>query len=302
MKLSELLPQYLPQYTFSLQNEQEFDTLGLVVSPIETAFCTFVDGEKSIKDVSARVSMVLTTAALAPQLLGEGRGVCIVAEPRTVFFRLHNALSRAAFYARERRATTVGSGCVIHPTAIIAQNNVVIGDNVVIGEYAVIREHVTIGADAVIGAGVKLGFPDFEYKKEAGKLFAVEHCGGVVIGKEVELLPNTCVNKALYPWDDTVIGDGCKIDMMVQISHGVKVGEGTMIVGLTGIGGRTQIGKNCWIGYGCTVRNGIRIGDNARVNMGAVVSRDVADGQAVSGNFAIEHGRFMKNLKESIKE
>ena len=94
----------------------------------------------------------------------------------------------------------------------------------------------------MIHAGVKIGFNDFEYKKENGKLFTVAHYGGVILGEEVELHPNTCVNKALYPWDNTVIGDRCKIDMLVQVSHGVKVGRDTMIVGLSGIGGRTEIG------------------------------------------------------------
>jgi len=301
MKLSELLPAYLPQYAFSLQNEQEFEALGLIISPLETPFCTFVDGEKSIKDVSDHVSMVITTEELAPKLLTEDRGVCIVDAPRIVYFRLHNVLSAQELYARKKEKTVVGANCMIHPTAIIADSNVVIGDNVIIEEYAVIRENVTIGDNTIIRAGVKLGFPDFEFKKEDGKLFGVEHCGGVVIGKEVEILPNTCINKALYPWDDTVVGDYCKIDMLVQISHAVKIGAGSMIVGLSGIGGRTEIGKNCWVGYGCTVRNGIHVGDNSRINMGAVVSRDVEDGQAVTGNFAIDHEVFMKNLKKSIK-
>lgn len=184
---------------------------------------------------------------------------------------------------------------------MIAKENVIIGDNVVIEEFAVIRDNVTIGDNCVIHAGVKIGFNDFEYKKENGKLFTVAHYGGVILGEEVELHPNTCVNKALYPWDNTVIGDRCKIDMLVQVSHGVKVGRDTMIVGLSGIGGRTEIGENSWIGYGCIIRNGVHVGNNARANMGAVVSRDVADGQAVTGNFAIDHDIFMENLKRAAK-
>jgi len=302
MKLSELLPVFLPQYLFSVENEQDFETLGLVISPVQRSFCTFVDTEKSIKDVSEYATMVLTTADLAPFLVKEGRGVCITEAPRTVFFRLHNALSGQDTYVRKKFSTQIGSGCKIHPTAIIADANVVIADNVIIEEYTVIRENVTIGEGSIVRAGVKLGFSDFEFKREGDALFGVEHYGGVKIGREVEIQSNTCVNKALYPWDDTVVGDYCKLDMLVQISHGVKIGDGTMIVGLSGVGGRTEIGENCWIGYGSTLRNGIHIGAGARINMGAVVSRDVECGQAVTGNFAIEHQRFMKNLKDSIKE
>lgn len=301
MKLSQLLPEYLPQYPFSVENEQDFDTLGLVVSPLDCPFCTFGDTERALETMNEHISMVITTAALAPKLVSDTRGVCIVDNPRAVFFRLHNALCRHQAYTRAVTPTKIGENCRIHPTAVIAENNVVIGDNTVIEEFVVIRENVTIGENCRIRAGAKLGFDDFEYKHENGTLFAVDHCGGVVLGKEVDILPNTCVNKALYPWDDTVIGDYCKLDELVQVSHGVKVGSGTMIVGLSGIGGRTEIGENCWLGYGCTVRNGIHVGNNARLNMGAVVSRDVEDGQAVTGNFAIDHKKFMENLKNSAK-
>ena len=301
MKLSVLLPELLPQYAFRVENEQEFSTLGLVVSPVEEPFCTFVENEKALYTIGDNAVMVITTPDLAPKLLTQRRGVCVTAQPRVVFFRLHNALAGHGGYARPHFATKIGKNCSISPLAVIAGENVVIGDNVTVEEFAVIRDNVTIGDNCVIHAGVKIGFGDFEYKKENGQLFSVDHCGGVILGEEVELHSNTCVNKALYPWDNTVIGDRCKIDMLVQISHGVKVGNDTMIVGLSGIGGRTEIGENSWIGYGCIIRNGVHVGNNARANMGAVVSRDVADGQAVTGNFAIDHDIFMENLKRAAK-
>ena len=276
MKLSVLLPELLPQYDFKLENEQEFSTLGLVVAEVKEPFCTFVDTEHALKDLHDGITMVITTPEIAPKLVKQGRGVCITEQPRVVFFRLHNALGQHKGYARARHATKIGKNCSISPLAVVAKENVIIGDNVVIEEFAVIRDNVTIGDNCVIHAGVKIGFNDFEYKKENGKLFTVAHYGGVILGEEVELHPNTCVNKALYPWDNTVIGDRCKIDMLVQVSHGVKVGRDTMIVGLSGIGGRTEIGENSWIGYGCIIRNGVHVGNNARANMGAVVSRDVA--------------------------
>ena len=301
MKLSVLLPELLQQYDFKLENEQEFSTLGLVVAEVKEPFCTFVDTEHALKDLHDGITMVITTPEIAPKLVKQGRGVCITEQPRVVFFRLHNALGQHKGYARARHATKIGKNCSISPLAVVAKENVIIGDNVVIEEFAVIRDNVTIGDNCVIHAGVKIGFNDFEYKKENGKLFTVAHYGGVMLGEEVELHPNTCVNKALYPWDNTVIGDRCKIDMLVQVSHGVKVGRDTMIVGLSGIGGRTEIGENSWIGYGCIIRNGVHVGNNARANMGAVVSRDVADGQAVTGNFAIDHDIFMENLKRAAK-
>ena len=64
------------------------------------------------------------------------------------------------------------------------------------------------------------------------------------------------------------------------------------------IGGRCNIGENVWIGLGAIIRNGLTIGSNSRVNMGAVVTKSVADGEAVSGNFAIEHSQFIAEMKK----
>ena len=85
--------------------------------------------------------------------------------------------------------------------------------------------------------------------------------------------------------------------MLVHIAHGVKIGKNVMVVANSGIGGRTVIGDDCWIGFASTLRNGITIGDRARVNMGSVVTKSVASGGSVTGNFAINHEDFIENLK-----
>ena len=301
MKLSELLPKYLEQYDFKLNNEQEFMSLGLVGSNTGSKKCTFVDSADYIDGMPDDVSMVITTKEFADSVVGEDRGVCIVDSPRIVYFKLHNALSKIKPYARPDFKTVIGKNCKIHNSAVIADTNIKIGNNVIIEEFVVIRENTIIGDNCIIRTGVKIGNPDFEFKRDGESIFGVEHCGGVIIGSNVEILPNTGVNKALYPWDDTIIGDSCKIDMLCNVSHGAKIGKNTMIVALSGVGGRTVIGENCWIGYGAILRNGINIGDNARVNMGAVVSTNVADNKSVTGNFAIDHEKFMSELKNRAR-
>lgn len=301
MRISALLESYLPDYSYEVVGDADFDTLGLVVSEVNRPFCTFLEDYLLIDKIDKDASMIITTPRLAKELINRQKNVCIVEQPRVVFFKLHNALESNEEYVRQRIKTRIGKNCNISSLAVISPQNVVIGDNVMIEEFVVIRENTTIGDNCIIHSGSKIGFSDFEYKKENnGRLFGVKHYGGVNIGNDVEISVNSCVNKALYPWDDTVIGDNCKIDMLVQVSHGVKIGNGTMIVGLSGIGGRTVIGANCWVGYGCIVRNGITIGNNARLNMGAVVTKSVKDNVAVTGNFAINHELFMRNLKEAV--
>lgn len=302
MLLSELINEYFPQIEHMMLNEKNFKTLGLVGSDSGcNEKLTFIDTDAFVRDIGDDISMVITNKTIGDRISSDKFGLCIVDNPRLVYFKLHNYLSTNPNYTRTKFKTRIGKNVRIHPSVVIPEENVVIGDNCIIEEYVVIRENVEIGDECIFRAGVKIGLPDFEFKNDEDGLFAVIHCGGVKIGNNVEVLSNTGINCALYPWDNTVIGDHCKIDMLCNISHGAKIGRNTMIVALSGIGGRTEIGENCWIGYGSILRNGIVIGDNARVNMGSVVSKNVEDNKAVTGNFAIDHDRFIIEQKKRAK-
>ena len=304
MLLSNVLNEYFPDAQVKFLNEREFDVLGLCGVYLGKRKLTFIDGVNYIDSISNDTSMVLVTPEVADALVMKNTnidfGIAITSKPRILFFKIHNKLTLFdSNYKREEKDTIIGKDCKISISAKIAGKNVVIGNNVQIDDFAVINENTVIGDNCKIGSGVKIGFADFEYKRDENTIFGVEHCGGVIIGHDVDILANTVVNKAVYPWDNTVIGNYTKIDMLCNISHGAKIGDNVMIVALSGIGGRTIIGNNSWVGYGAIIRNGITIGDNARVNMGSVVSKDVESNESVTGNFAIEHNRFMELLKKN---
>lgn len=301
MKLSALLKKYNICGAFKIYDEKEFDTLALAQSEVEIPNCTFIDDVKYVDCISKYVTMVLADEETMPYLKSKDVGLCIVENPRNTYFKLHNALSDSHEYIRDASKTIVGKNCRISENASISKQNVIIGDNVIIEDFAVIYANTRIHDNCIIRSGVKLGSVDFEFKKDGDKIFGVEHYGGLILEKNVEIQCNSVVNRALYPWDDTVIGESTKIDANVMISHGVKIGMQNMIVAGAVIGGRTQVGDNCWIGLNATIKNGILIGNNARVNMGAVVTKDVAANESVTGNFAIEHSKFIENIKRSVK-
>ena len=298
MLLSELLEKKM-DINYEIKNEREIMTVGLVVSEIDVPFCTFVDDEKYLEVLPSNAKMLIVSRSIANKLKTlDEYGICVVENPRNVFFKLHNVLEGDYRYVREKKETTYGEDCFISELAVIANNNVEIGNNVTIEPLAVIKENTKIGDNCIIRSGAVIGGTDFEFKRENGTIFGVNHYGGVIIGNDVEIQYNSGINKALYPWDNTVVGDYTKIDMLVHIAHGVKIGRACMIVANSGIGGRTTIGNECWVGFGSTIKNGIQIGDNARVNMGAVVTKSVGNGESVTGNFAIDHTKFINNLKK----
>jgi UDP-3-O-[3-hydroxymyristoyl] glucosamine N-acyltransferase len=281
---------------FICKNEPEVDTLGIIDADINKIFCTFIDNEKYLASLPKNATLVITTEELSERI--KCNCVCVVQEPRITFFELHNFLQNDACYIKSQFKTQIGQNCHISKLASISEKNVKIGNGVTVEEFVVIRENTTIGDNTIIRAGSIIGGEGFEFKRQESTVLAVKHLGGVQIGENVEIQYNTCIDRALYPWDNTIIGNDSKLDNLVQIGHAVKIGKRCFIAGQSLFGGRTVLDDDSWIGPGVTISNGIKIGKKTRVNIGSVVVNDVKDNESVSGNFAINTRKFLKHIKK----
>jgi UDP-3-O-[3-hydroxymyristoyl] glucosamine N-acyltransferase len=198
------------------------------------------------------------------------------------------------FFVEPENSDAVLGSSHIHSTAIIAED-VTIGPFSVLGAGVVIGNGCRIGANchienAVIGAytklssGVVIGGSGFGFEEDplTGTTLEFPHVGGVVIGDGVTIGSNTCIDRGSI--GDTVIESYVKIDNLVHIAHNVKVRSGSKIVALSMIGGSVEIGKNSWISPGVAIRDWQNVGEGALVGLGAVVVKDVEQGDVVIGN------------------
>ena len=274
----------------------EFTSLGLAVAVCEEKLLSFIENEKYISGLSNKITSLITTKEIGEKLK-DTYGIIISKNPRMDYFKLHNKLSNIGGYKREDFDTIIGEGCEISNLASISKKNVRIGNNVKIEEFVVIRENTVIGDNSIIRAGVVLGGEGYEYKRTDGIIINVNHCGGVIIEDNVEIQYNGCIDKALYPWDNTIIGSYSKLDNLVHIEHGVKVGNRCLIASRTTFGGRTIIGDDSWVGLGAVISNGLILGNEVSVSLGSVVTKNLKDGEKVSGNFAINHDKYINFIK-----
>ena len=293
MKLSEILNLIDDSIVVK---DGEFTSLGLAVSKSDEKLLSFIESEKYIKGLSDNISCLITTNELGEKLKDK-YGIIVSKNPRINYFRLHNKLVENRAYIRKRFDTIIGENCEISNLSSISNNNVVIGNNVKIEEFVVIRENTVIGDNSIIRAGVKIGSEGYEYKRDDCTIMNVSHCGGVIIENNVEIQYNSCVDKALYTWDNTIIGENTKLDNLVHLEHGVKVGKRCLIASNTTIGGRTVLGDDSWIGIGATISNGLILGNKVSISLGSVVTRDLESGEKVSGNFAIKHEKYINFIK-----
>lgn len=284
-----------------LLREGTFQTLEYCTGSLEVPFLTFMGNPKFVDKMSPFASCVLCTEKLADRLPSSVKGVFITEFPKESFQKIHNGLSKDDAYRLPTTQNKIGEGCVISKRANIAANSVEIGDRVIIEDNVTIYDHVTIGNDCVIRSGAVIGGKAFTFAgTHDNRILGMEDLGRVVIGDRVEVFSLTHIAKGILPTDTTDIKDDAKIDALVQIGHGSVIGERTLIAEGAVIAGNVRIGADAWVGVNATVSNRIRIGDHARVSLGSVVTKDVAEGQTVTGNFAIEHSQFLQHLKDMI--
>ena len=228
-----------------------------------------------------------------------------VDDPRLVFSKVFEQICSI------HKAIKVSNSAIIHPEAIIGKK-VNIGHNVVIGKSiiadgcqimsnSVILDNVSIDKNSNIGYNCTIGGLGFGFTKDKyGKYFRFPHLSGVKIGKNVEIGSNTCIDQGALT--DTIVSDGVKIDNLVQIAHNVEIGKDTLIMAKVMISGSTKIGKNCWIGPSSVITNSVSIGAKSYISIGSVVANNIKPGSRVSGNFAINHNKFLINHAKSIND
>lgn len=203
----------------------------------------------------------------------------------------------------------LGDSVSVGPCAVIGAG-VTVGDRTVIGPCTVILQGCTVGKEClfypnvtvmdgcrigdrvILHAGVVVGSDGFGFALHDGAYRKIPQIGTVEIGDDVEIGANTCIDRAAF--GVTRIGSGTKIDNLVQIAHNVRIGAHTIIAAQTGISGSTTVGNRVRMGGQAGLVGHIRVGDGSSVAAQAGVTKDVPDGETVSGYPAKRHMESMR--------
>ncbi|MEE9452090.1 MAG: UDP-3-O-(3-hydroxymyristoyl)glucosamine N-acyltransferase [Gammaproteobacteria bacterium] len=181
----------------------------------------------------------------------------------------------------------VGAGCVI-------ANNCHIAANTRLWPNVTLYKDVKLGQRCRIHSGVVLGGDGFGLAKHEGAWLKVPQLGGVVIGDDVDIGANTTIDCGAL--EDTRIGNGVKLDNLVQIGHNVIIGDHTAIAGCVGISGSVTIGEHCIIGGGACIAGHLEIVDNVTITGTGSVSRSLKQpGVYSSGTSVRPNHKWRKN-------
>lgn len=301
----------------SAGNTDDFITdIAPMSDATETELCFFYDRKNKEKAASIKAKACITTTDLQA-FLPAGVDILICANPKEAFIKLNEymyaeKLPQAGIDATAKVAATaqIGNNCSIGAHVIIAEN-VVIGDNCIIEPNTVIAHNCRIGNNCRIGSnasiaysiignncyiytGARLGQDGFGFQFMNGQHHRIPQLGRVIVGNDVEIGANTCIDRGALA--DTVIGDGTRIDNLVQIAHNDRLGRGCIIVSQVGIAGSCVLDDYVVLGGQVGLADHLHIGSGAQIAAQSGAMRDVEAGAVVMGSPCVPFKDYMRQV------
>ena len=247
------------------------------------------------------------------------RSYLVGPDPGLLFARIAQQLnprpaSKAAIHptAVIAGSATLGPGVEVGPHVVIEDGAVIgpgaqvkagafVGELTTIGAGTVLMPGVVVYANCVVGArcyihsGAVIGSDGFGNAWAGDHWERVPQIGRVVIGDDVEIGANTTIDRGAL--EDTCIESGVRLDNLIQIAHGVRIGRNSAIAACTGVAGSAKIGANCLIGGGVLIAGHTRMTDRVTVLAGSGVPSDIDEGGVyASGTPVVPHQTWLRNM------
>ncbi|MCA9040491.1 MAG: hypothetical protein KDA65_09105 [Planctomycetaceae bacterium] len=246
------------------------------------------------------VSLILTTPRIAKLKSDDfAKPLLLCQNPDEVFYFLHNQALHAESYEITPDTYSaehhIDHTATIHPS-VVMEGPIIIGEEVTIGPFCYLKGPIEIGAGTIIQEGCSIGNEGLFTKLVEGHHQHIRHYGGVVIGPRCQIHSGARIARSAIFQSATRLEEGVSVGVESVVGHDCHVERNSIIASTAAILGRAHVEASCWIGAGSLISNSCRIGHHSSVKVGAVVIQNLEPNSTVSGNFAREHHRTLRDL------
>ncbi len=191
------------------------------------------------------------------------------------------------------KGAVIGKGAKIYPQTYVGAGCKV-GDDTVLYPGVKVYDGCEIGARCILHSGVVIGSDGFGFAPVDGHYEKIPQTGNVVVADDVEIGANTTVDRAMM--GSTRIGEGVKLDNLIQIAHNCTVGDHTVMAAQAGVAGSAKIGKHCMVGGQVGIVGHISIGDGTQIGAQSGVNKGTEPGARIMGSPAVDMGEYARGL------
>lgn len=294
--------------------DRQIDGIGTLKSATRTQLSFLSNSRYQSELASSEAAVVLVTREFQAQAPNTA---IVVSDPYLAYAQISQLFASNSVESGVSAQAFVDPSAVIAASACIAPGAVisagaVIGERTIIGSNSVVGQNAQIGADSQIHANVSIGqavqigercilhsgavigADGFGFAPSSSGWEKIAQLGSVVIGDDVEVGACTTIDRGAL--EDTLIGNGVKLDNQIQIAHNVVIGDQTAIAGGCAIAGSTRIGKRCTIAGMSGVTGHLEIADGTHITAMSLVSHSIKEAGAYSSGTAMEpHRQWKRN-------
>jgi UDP-3-O-[3-hydroxymyristoyl] glucosamine N-acyltransferase len=207
--------------------------------------------------------------------------------------------------ARVEAQAFVGRGARVEAGAVVGVGSIVaagarVGEGSWLKGRVTLAEACVLGARGIVHAGAVIGADGFGFAPEAGRWIKIEQLGSVLIGDDVEIGANTCIDRGAL--EDTVLEDGVKLDNLVQIGHNVRIGAHSALAGCVGVAGSARIGRHCTAGGGAIILGHLSIADHVHITAATVITRSISKPGQYSGLYPFEENAGWEKNAATLRQ
>lgn len=290
------LSKFSDRFGLTVLRDCDFSYVGKIPTNLKRRVVSCANPRHFTEALSTEGVVGIITSHDLVSLAPETFGLALSDAPWRSAIELHEHVASLSDFQWSSFESSIHPSVDIMRTAYVADHDVIIGEGTIVHAGAIIYPRTVIGKNCSIGPGTVVGCDAFEVNTTVRPNTIIRQSGGVRLGNSVDIQAKCTLVRATFG-GFSEIGTETKFDCQVHFAHDCVAGQRVRIAACAEVSGRVHIGDDTFVGPNSSISNGVTVGCRSHITIGSVVTRDVANDTTVTGNFAVDHRKWLNFMR-----